>query len=331
MTPSRECVLLADIGATNARFAVATNGALGTIETVKVAEFPSFTAALHSYFQQSCSEEPIGRAMVAVAGPVKDGRAALTNAGWVIDAEELRSEVGAEADLINDFEAVAYSVHSLNERADLAPIGSGRAEPGAPIAVVGPGTGLGVACSISKFGKPTVIASEGGHTTLAGACEREDTIIQWLRLSFGHVSAERAVSGPGLENLFSAIASIDRREDLSLSAAEITENALAGKCSLCSDALETFCTFLGSFAGNAALTFRATGGVYIAGGISPRIVEFLRRSKFRQRFEAKGRFSQYLRSIPSFVITHPAAAFLGLMSLTGARRPRHDCDASATE
>jgi len=318
MTGSRDCVLLlADIGATNARFAIAKNKLLGPVKNLKVADYPNFMAALDAYFRQACSEQPIDRVMVAVAGPGNNRRAKLTNADWIIDSEEIEIGLGAQTVLVNDFEAVAYSVPSLTAQADLEPIGSGSPEPGAPLAVLGPGTGLGVACLISKRGEPLVMASEGGHATLAGSCEREDAIIQQLRLRFGHASAERAISGHGLENLFAAIAEIDGKQHLPLSAAEITENALTGKCQHCRDSLETFCAFLGSFAGNAALTFRATGGVYIGGGISPRIVEFMRKSKFRQSFEAKGRFSHYLRSIPCFVISHPAAAFLGLMSITG--------------
>jgi glucokinase len=317
MTNPVECVLLADIGATNARFSIGKKGSFGPVSTFQVAEFPTFLEALHAFCRENSSEQSVHKAMIAFAGPVKDGRAALTNAGWVIDAEEVQSKFGWKTTLVNDFAAVAYSIPSLTARGDVEPVGSGTADLGAPIAVLGPGTGLGVACLISNGDKPSVIASEGGHATLAGTCEREDAIIRQLRARFGHVSAERGISGPGLENLFHAIAAIDGRQVLPLSAPEITENALAGRCQLCRDAVKTFCAFLGSFAGNVALTFRATGGVYIAGGISPRIVEFIRNSEFRQRFQAKGRFSQYLQPIPSFVITHPAATFLGLLSLVG--------------
>ena len=319
MTKNAECVLLADIGATNARFATAKDGLLGPITTFRVAEFLTFHAALHTFYREQTSEPPVHQAVIAVAGPVRNGRAALTNADWVIDSEELRSEFGLKTTLANDFAAVAYSIPSLTARGDVEAIGAGMAEPGAPIAVLGPGTGLGVACLVADNGKPAVVASEGGHATLAGTCEREDAIIRQLRGRFDHVSAERALSGPGLENLFTAIAVLDGKRVSPLSAPGITDRALAGECRVCSEALKIFCAFLGSFAGNVALTFRATGGVYIAGGISPRIVEFIRSSEFRGRFEAKGRFSRYLQPIPSFVITHPAAAFLGLASLIETR------------
>ena len=162
---------------------------------------------------------------------------------------------------------------------------------------------------------PVIITSEGGHATLAGTCEREDRIIQYLRGKFGHASAERAISGSGLENLYQAIAAIDGLTVGTPSAAEITDHALTRECEIAHEALHTFCAFLGSFAGSLALTFGAKGGVYVAGGISPRILNFLAGSEFRSCFESKGRFRSYLETIPSYVIVHPAAAFLGLQSL----------------
>jgi glucokinase len=146
-------------------------------------------------------------------------------------------------------------------------------------------------------------------------CDREDQIIQHLRQRFGHVSAERAVSGPGLENIYLAIGALDNVETVLQNATQITKSALLDECRIAVEALNVFCAYLGSFAGNIALTFDARGGVYIAGGILPRIVEFMRRSQFRDRFDAKGRFREYLRTIPVNVIIHPAAAFLGLTSI----------------
>ena len=140
-----------------------------------------------------------------------------------------------------------------------------------------------------------------------------------LRKRFGHVSAERVISGSGLENIYQAIVALEGLEIPPRNAAEITKNALSGECQLARRSLHAFCAFLGSFAGNVALTFGARGGVYIAGGISPRILDFLLQSEFRKRFEAKGRFQSYLQAIPSYVITHPGAAFVGLKSLSEAR------------
>jgi glucokinase len=139
--------------------------------------------------------------------------------------------------------------------------------------------------------------------------------MHYLRKRFGHVSAERVISGSGLENIYQAIAALEGLEIPRRNAAQITKNALSGECQLCRRSLHAFCAFLGSFAGNVALTLGARGGVYIAGGISPRILDFLLRSEFRKRFEAKGRFQGYLEAISSYVITHPAAALVGLKSL----------------
>jgi len=187
------------------------------------------------------------------------------------------------------------------------------------MAVLGPGTGLGVACFVPGSQTSIVIASEGGHATMAATSEREDAIIDYLRREFSHVSAERVISGSGLENLYRAVITIDGNEAPKRNAAEITNAALDGTCPTARAALDLFCTMLGTFAGNVALMFGARGGVFIAGGIAPRLTEYIARSEFRARFEHKGRFRQYLASIPSSIIVHPAATFLGLRSI--AERP----------
>jgi glucokinase len=305
-------VLLGDIGATNARFALASKDVLGQVRTFEVAKYPQFEDALTLFLDEVGL--PVKDAAIAVAGPVVQQHAKLTNQAWTIDAGELKTSFGLAARIINDFRAVALSLPLLKS-GDLVAIGGGKVEEGAPKAVLGPGTGLGVACLANSSADPVVVTSEGGHATLAGTCDREDRIIQYLREKFGHASAERAISGSGLENLYQAIAAIDGLTVGTQSAAEITNEALAGNCKIAHEALRTFCAFLGSFAGSLALTFGAKGGVYIAGGISPRILKFLRESEFRSRFEAKGRFRSYLEAIPSYVIVHPAAAFVGLQSL----------------
>ncbi len=307
-----KCILLGDIGATNARFALASEDKLGPVRSFEVARFSGLVDALATFMKEV--SVPVARALIAVAGPIEDQRAVLTNCAWIVDADELTTSFGLQVRIVNDFYAVALSLPALRS-ADLAGIGGGEIQSGAPKAVVGPGTGLGVACLVNDSTGPVVITSEGGHATLAGTSDREDKIIQYLRRRFGHVSAERAVSGSGLENLYQAIAAIDGLTVETQSAAEITNRALQRNCEIAREALHAFCAFLGSFAGNAALTFGARGGVYIAGGISPQILDFLAQSDFRSRFESKGRFRSYLKAIPSYVIVHPNAAFLGLHSL----------------
>ena len=173
---------------------------------------------------------PVTGALLAVAGPVEGGRSKLTNCSWVIDADELRRTFGlAEVRVVNDFAATAHSLPSL-AAADLQPLGGGRAVPGAPMAVLGPGTGLGVACLVPGASEPAVIAGEGGHATFAAASAREDAVIDYLRRRFGHVSAERMVSGTGLENLYQAIAALDGSEAPSRDAAETNQDRLDGTC-----------------------------------------------------------------------------------------------------
>jgi len=309
--------LLGDIGATNARFSLLSNGKLNAISNLEVARFGQFADALAIFINEHCRQTQIHQALFAVAGPVKGARVALTNSSWIIDIRELQTVFGLKTRIINDFEAVALSLPGLTS-ADLAGIGGGRSELGEPMAVLGPGTGLGVACLVDRSDRRVVVASEGGHATLAPACEQEDRIVNQLRKRFGHVSAERVISGSGLENIYQALAALEGLEFPPRSAAEITKNALNGECQLARRSLQAFCAFMGSFAGNVALTFGARGGVYIAGGISPRIVDFLVQSEFRQRFEAKGRLQSYLKAIPTHVITHPAAALIGLKSLVEA-------------
>jgi glucokinase len=318
MSTFSERVLLGDIGGTNARLALATDSVLGPITSFEVSRFSRFTDVVDLFLREDRHRSGLRHALFSIAAPIHGERCVLTNSPWVIDVIELRTAFGVQSQLLNDFAAVAHSLPLLSP-ADLAKIGGGVADKTSPMAVLGPGTGLGVACLIRRTGKPVVIPSEGGHVTLAATCDREDQIIQYLRRRFGHASAERAVSGPGLENIYLAIGALDRVETALQNATQITRSALSGECRVAVEALNVFCAFLGSFAGNVALTFDARAGVYIAGGISPRIVNFMRQSQFRARFEAKGRFRDYLKEIPANVITHPAAAFVGLTSICGRR------------
>ena len=311
---SRRHRLLGDIGATNVRFALLSNGVLGPIKWFTVADFPRFTDAVTAFLDCHCRHVSVRGALLAVAGPVNNDRCVLTNSAWTIDAPELCAAFSfAKVHILNDFEATALSLPLLTA-ADLYPVGGGKAVLGTPMAVLGPGTGLGVACFVPGSQSSIVIASEGGHATMAATSDREDAIIAYLRQQFGHVSAERVVSGSGLENIYRAVIAIDRIEAPKRNAAEITNAALDG-CQVARAALDLFCAMLGTFAGNVALMFGARGGVFIAGGIAPRLTEYIARSEFRARFEHKGRFRQYLASIPSSIIVHPAATFMGLRSI----------------
>jgi len=310
--------LLGDIGGTTARFAVLTGGTLGPIDHVPTSRHRSMIDAIGGFLGNHRGRGPIGTAVLGVAGPVEGGRCDIINSHWVADAGELRAAFGFTfVRLINDFEALAWALPHLGKH-DVRPLAGGRAVHGEPMVVIGPGTGLGMAGLVGGRSDIMVIATEGGHATLPGATPREDTVIAHLRRRFGHASAERALSGPGLENLYTALAAIDGLSVPGRTAAEITKRALDRSCPTCQAAVDMFCAMLGTVAGNLALTFRARGGVYIAGGIAPRLADHLAQSEFRARFEAKGRFRSYLEGIPATIILNPDAAFLGLKSLAGA-------------
>lgn len=308
-------ILLGDIGGTNARFALLELNRLSAIDSMLVTNHPQFADALKTFLIRHRDQARLSGALLAVAGPVEDGRCELTNSPWVIDAAELRKTFGwPQVRVVNDFEAIAWSLPHFAP-SDLFAIGGGRAVPTAPAVVLGPGTGLGLACLVPRADGAIVLSTEGGHVTLPATCRREDMVIEQLRERFGHVSAERVLSGEGLVNLYQAIASIDRHSAIERHPSEITAAALDGSCSVCREVLDLFCAMLGTFAGNATLTFAARGGVYIAGGVAPRIAEYLAKSQFRSRFEAKGRFGAYLSAIPTWVIVHPEPAFVGLQHL----------------
>jgi glucokinase len=315
MGRSDKSFLLGDIGGTNARFALFRDGALGPIETLPVDEFAGIAEAIGAYFARHHGGARASHACLAIASPIVGERCLIINSGWIVDTRELRGSFGfASVRLVNDFEAIGWSIPLLKSE-DVFQIGAGRREASAPAVVFGPGTGLGMACFLPVSGDPVVIGSEGGHATMASGSGREDIVIDRLRKKFGHVSIERVLSGEGLENLYDALADIGAACVPTRGAAEITKAATEGNCAVCRDAVDMFCAFLGEVGGNLALTFAARGGIYVAGGIVPRIADLVARSAFRERFVAKGRFRDYLESIGSFIIVHPNPAFIGLSFL----------------
>jgi glucokinase len=305
-------ILLADIGGTNARFALSNGEQIGPIDYVKVADHPTVREAISDVLRRAGGEKPV-RAVLAVAGPVTNNRCVMTNSPWVIDGNELQPALGFDSvHVLNDFEVVAWSLPAL-QPADLIPLGGQDGMPGEPLLVVGPGTGFGVSCLVERHGSRLAVVTEAGHATLPAENEREERVIASMRRRFGHVSIERgALSGSGLQSLYEAMAEVDEAQVPQRDAAGITKAALDGSCEHSRATLELFCAILGSVAGNLAVTFGARGGVYIAGGIAPRFPEFLSASAFRARFEAKGRFQDYLRNIPTRLVMKPDASFVGL-------------------
>ena len=312
--------LLGDIGGTNARFALYDGHTLGPVANRPVADYAAPLDAIRDVLAGTDGEHP-QTAILAVAGPVEDGYATLTNGRWRFVSADLETALGFETlTFVNDFAAQAHAIPALAEQ-DLVGVGGGRAVPAAPAAVIGPGTGLGVAGLIPSVDGPAVLVTEGGHVTMAPADADESRLLDHLRASFGHVSAERVLSATGLVNLYHAIAKLEGREATERTPEEITQAALAGNCPTSVRALDTFCAMLGTVAGNLALNLGAKGGVYIAGGIVPRIVTQFVRSSFRERFEAKGRFGNYLAAIPTKVVMHSNPALLGLTRLVDALAP----------
>jgi glucokinase len=282
-------ILLGDIGGTYARFAMAGETAIGATWSTEVGGHQGVIESLRAYLAVGHGSEPIGGALLAAAGPVQGGRCKLTNAAWTLDEEQIAHALQLPwVRIVNDLEAVAAGLPDISP-AQTRLIGPDRTIPGAPMAIVSPGTGLGMACVVVGPAGRCVVTSEGGHASLAGTSDREDRLIAILRRRFGRASAERVLSGPGLVNLHQAIAELEGCESPRLTPGDVTESAFDGSSPTCRATIDAFCAFLGAVAGDVALTFGARGGIYIGGGIVPRFVDHLARSAFRERFVSKGR------------------------------------------
>lgn len=307
--------LVGDIGATNARFALLGEGLAATrLRVYAVDDFPGLAEAIATYLAAE-GVHPRDAAL-AVASPLSGDRVTLTNHPWSFSIEALRRRLELQRlAVVNDFTANALAVPHLG-RSGRVKIGGGGEAPGAPIAVLGPGTGLGVSGLIpNESGGWTALSGEGGHATLPPADDRESAVAERMRRRFGHVSAERVLSGPGLVNLYQTLCELEGVPALPYTAAQIADRQIGEAEPLCRAALDLFCAMLGTVASNLALTLGARGGVYIAGGIVPRLGPAFAASRFRARFEDKGRFAAYLAAIATYVVTHPIPAFLGLAAL----------------
>jgi glucokinase len=314
--------LVADIGGTNARFGwVASPGApIEHVQTLRCAEHAGPAEAAQAYLAPLAAKlgaqwQAPRAAAFAVATAVGADRVAFTNSGWAFSRRETAQALALdELLLLNDFAALALSLPTLAP-AQLRVQGSWPEQP-ATLAVVGPGTGLGVAALVPTAHGWVPVPGEGGHVTLASADSEERALLDAaLRLMAedagqpAHVSAERLLSGIGLPLLHRATAAVLGTAVSPLATPEIVQQGLAGDL-VCSRTLDHFCALLGGFAGNVALTTGARGGVFIGGGIVPRLGDRFFASRFRERFEAKGRFAAYLGAIPTAVIldTHTALA-----------------------
>jgi len=318
--------LLADIGGTNIRLAwqAAPGGTLNDIRVQPCDDYPTLTAAVQDYLAQVPVPEP-REAAFGIANPVTGDAIHMTNHHWSFSQRAVRDALGLQRLVfVNDFTALALALPRLTSE-HLRPVGGGEAVAGSAVALIGPGTGLGVSGLVfppgSEEGVP--IAGEGGHVSLAAHTQKEFDVITLLHQRYGHVSAERAVSGAGLVELYHALRQLDGQEGREASeAAQVTGLAFDQHDALALQALEMFCGFLGSVAGDLALTLGAKGGVYLGGGIVPRLGTWFDQSSFRARFEAKGRFKAYLASIPCWVVDPGGApALYGAACALDSGRP----------
>ncbi len=318
MTGKGPTAILADIGATNARFALLHGGTVSPVTSHAVADHATALDAMRAFLAGPGAGHHPTVAVLAAAGPVVNGRITMTNAAWVIDARQVRDSLAIPTvHVLNDFEVLGHALPALGPD-DLCMIGDAPTASGGTMVVMGPGTGFGLAALARGTVGEIVLVTEGGHASLAAEDRREEALIRILRDKVPHVSVERVLSGPGLVSLYHAVAVVDGLVVRERTSPEIVAHALAGDCEGSVATLAAFCAFLGGVAGNAALTLGATGGVFIAGGIVPRFTAFLRASQFRQRFETKGRLASYLGRVPTAVVTHPNPAFAGLARLASS-------------
>lgn len=309
--------LVADVGGTNARFGWVEDTSLKVthVQTLPVAEHQGPADAAKAYLEslQRGSDRPMAlprRSAWALATALDGDWVELTNGHWRFSRQALMQSLGLlELRLLNDFEALALSLPHLQPSQLRAHGARPRAQ--GMLAVIGPGTGLGVAGVVQTAQGWKALAGEGGHATLAATDDHEAQVLAEVRRHFEHVSAERLLSGIGLPVLYRAVCVVAAETGRDLSTPQIVEAGTQGTDPLCRRTLDLFCALLGSFAGNVALTLGARGGVYIGGGIVPRLGERFFQSNFREKFEAKGRFRGYLSDIPTALITDTLAALTG--------------------
>ncbi|WP_053981840.1 glucokinase [Marinagarivorans algicola] len=306
--------VVADIGGTNARFALVTGkkSNLYTLEHVHILkgqDYSSFEEALRAYLAL-VDVKPTAMC-AAIAGPVLGDYIQMTNLSWGFSCKAVAEQFGFEAfTAMNDFAAVAAGIPLMGED-DLTTLKTGAPKAGANKAVFGPGTGLGVAGVINHNHQWLPNPCEGGHINIAPSSAFEAEVIKAAIGHLGHVSAEAFLSGPGLVNLYKAICEVEGSTPYAYEPSDISTKAIDGSDATCVTTLETFCSFLGSFAGNLALTYGATGGIYLAGGILPRFTGFVLNSDFAAKFAHKGPMSPYVENIPAYLVTHNELAFNG--------------------
>jgi len=312
MSTGQTSILLADIGGTHARFAVCTtqDQSIHYAQVLKISDHPTIYGAIDTYI--STLDHRPERAALAVAAPILADEVNFTNSPWEFTRKQLLSQFNWQRlDLFNDFQALALTLPHLKE-SELYPLGRKQQIPNRTLAVIGPGTGLGVASLVPGEAGWIPVSGEGGHVTLSARTEREQQILTQARTLDEHISAEDLISGPGLVALYSALSALNGHAPQFDDPARICAAARKRLEPTAVESLEHFYLFLASTAANLALTVGALGGVYLAGGMISKNIDLLHQSDFRQRFNSHGRYSEYLARIPCFAITSDLSAMTGL-------------------
>jgi len=328
--------LVADIGGTNARFALAPikqfDAATGlplieqelvAVAALNGAEYDTIAEAINAYLAgPAAGYDRPDHSVMAIACPTDQDQITMTNHTWSFSVSELKATLGFETLVfINDYNALANAIPQLDE-AGLVKVGRGEAVHGLPMVVTGPGTGLGLACLAFGDARPVTLQTEGGHAHFAPTDDVEIDILRFLLNKYDRVSIERLVSGMGLENIYQALCNLRGVAAESIRAPDISSRAVAKTDPVCEEALARFCAILGSYAGDVALTLGAKGGVYITGGIIPRVLSYFQNSQFRSRFEAKGRLSSFNQPIPTYVVVAKQPGLLGSAAVLNHRLNR---------
>jgi glucokinase len=315
-------ILIGDIGGTNARFSLLLDAyaAPKPFPIVQTANYATIDEAIQSTVLDKSSLQPKS-AILAIAGPIRGDEIPLTNCDWIVRPKRLIDDLGFEdVMVINDFEAQALAVATMADE-NRVKIGGGQEMANASRAVLGPGTGLGVAGLVHAYRTWVPVPGEGGHVDVGPRTKRDAEIFPYLETIEGRISAEQLLCGRGMANIYQAVCKADGVATKWSNPADISTNGLAGEDAQASETLSLFATYLGRVAGDMALIFMARGGVYLAGGISQKILPALQRPEFRAAFEDKAPHSAWLRETPTYVVTHPLAALAGLAAyaLTPAR------------
>ncbi|EOS93870.1 glucokinase [Erwinia tracheiphila] len=303
--------LVGDIGGTNARLALCDveDGAISQAKTFSTSDYDNLEAVIRTYLDEQ--KQDINDGCIAIACPITGDWVEMTNHDWAFSTSKMKSALGFEhLEIINDFTSVSMAIPMLTSE-DVMQFGGKEAIKDKPVAIYGAGTGLGVSHLIHVDQRWVSLPGEGGHVDFAANSDEEDQILEVLRAELGHVSVERILSGAGLVNLYRAIVKSDQRIPENLKPKDVSQRVLEDSCTDCRRALAMFCVIMGRFGGNLALNLGTFGGVYIAGGIVPRFLEFFKVSGFRAAFEDKGRFRDYVRDIPVYLITHDQPGLLG--------------------